>query len=259
MRTRKRLGPITRFFLVKRGKKDAKRGIICFDETKVNSLTSPFFKEEISLCLNLIHKENEKYNIKRKKTLHKQKRLENKKNKIDIELSTLLNEIEFQMQIFDELSKKEYDFDDYLTSPIIQQEDTAPFFPENKELNQICLKLEKQARFEVEKYSDKNKKSAVENSISKQPIKIKALEQDLKRLNVIQLQEKEKLEIQFDMMVERCKQHYSFTVARISAYWSGVLQKIDNIEFSHQFHLLDIFKSLQNELKEIKSLRKGEE
>lgn len=94
-------------------------------------------------------------------------------------------------------------------------------------------------------------------SISKLPLKVKELEDELKILDKIEIKAKEKLEIRFNMMLERCKQHYSLTLARLSAYWSGVLQKIrDNKNISCSFYSMGLFKELE---KEIEGLKKGEE
>lgn len=83
------------------------------------------------------------------------------------------------------------------------------------------------------------------------------LEEELKILSERQIQEKEKLKIRFNMMLERCKQHYSLTLARLSAYWAGVLRKVgDNKKVSCNFYSMNIFIDLQKEIEEIEVLKK---
>lgn len=256
MKCPKKLGIVTRFCLVKKGKNDARKNIIYFDRTDINSSTSPFFKEELSLCLSKIHKEYEKYLFKKEKFIKNSKNIENKKIKLQLEINSLNREKDLQKDFIKDLNQKKYN-NDFSFSPIFLRSDHEELFLDYDSFNKECRKIERQARYIVEIEKDRKQIEELSEAVLEQPLKVKLFEEKIEALNVFQSKEYEKLNNQLNIVDERCKQHYSFTLARLSAYWSGVLCVVGNSEnISSQFYSLNIFEKLQDE---IEVIRKGVE
>lgn len=157
MISQKKLGLFTRFFLEMKGKKDARKNIICSERADINSLTSPFIKEELSLCLSKIHKEYEDYLNQKEKLTENSEIFEKEKIKLQSEINSLDSEKKMREEQLKELNEKKYNINDFHFETNIIQPDEELFNDYEKEECKHRT-IEIQAQYEVELAKDRKQK-----------------------------------------------------------------------------------------------------
>lgn len=257
MKNNNSLSILTHYSLVRRGRKDAKKGSVSFIGDNKALLICPFFSEEISLCLNSIHHEKEVYLLDQLQRADKKNDLEKQKRDLSFTKSTLRSEINNLQQETKSLRNKQYTVNVELSKTI--RPDDSELIPVDKSVDEKCAIMDAQASLEVEKYMDNRTIVKNEQLISEAEEKIKRIDKRFDEISRVEFEQNEINKLQLDIMVERCKQLYSYSMARIAAYWSGVLRIHKSIDVLGQYDSMPIFKKLKNELKELDSIKEGEE
>lgn len=252
MQKKNSLSSITQYFLVKRGRKDAKKGRVYLSNFNSSSLICPFFIEEISLCLNQMHLEKEEYYINREKTANLN--LSEKRIEIELLIKSLQEEIKSKKLLISDLSNKKYHENNNLST---NETDDSDCFIDDKKLAHHYKLIESYAMMETEKFLDKKRIIETEQLISEVIEKIDNLEKELKLIQNKEQELEENKNLKLNTMIERCKQLYAYSTARMSAYLSGVLQILGKPDIIVKYDTLTIFRELQKELTEIESLKEG--
>lgn len=239
-----KIGYFERKKLIKCGKKDAIKGVICFNEDTINS---PFIEKELSLCIIRIQNEYEEF-LKLKHDYQKSilvNQLE--KSKMFLSVKNANKKLEQAKSDIETLHKK-YETQPKLTGTepeLLLGEDTFnEYLSEVKEFRRI----ENQAPVEVERARFVKRREELFNTIDKLPFDILSYENKIEEMSSFEQKENCNLKIEYDIYVGRCKQQYSLTVARIAEYWNGVLQTKKQ---SNNFKFADnrlIYEKLQKDI-----------
>lgn len=238
------IGYFERKKLIKHGKKDAKYGIVFINN---NLLNSPFIEEELSLCIVKIQKEYESFlNIKH--DYHEflaNNQLE--KSKILLNIKETSNRLE-QAQLNLSTLKEKYELIPNLTGEnpgMLLGEDS--FKGLEREIREF-RRIENNAPVEVEKAKYSKRREELLDFIETAPLNIISHKKQLEEFNSLENKQKCRLDTMYQIYITRCKQHYSYTIARISEYWKGVLQiKTKSKDFNFADNQ-EIYEKLQNNL-----------
>ena len=218
-----KLNFLTRNSLAKKGKKDAKNGII---EINYDIPVSPYFEEETSLCIANLHKEYEKFLRYKTKILKRIVRYEKKTNKYNARIKMINDESDYNSSILEDLDNivfEKIDFDDVAVRRLMGE---SVVYNNEQLLSDDVLReyrtMEKRAIVEAEKYDVDLKKDALIKKISKQPKQIFKVDKKVARSEALSKRELKKLYCKYEVFISKCNQYYEITSARISAYWNGV-------------------------------------
>ena len=222
LQRRVKLGFIARKSLLRKGKKDAKKKVVQNNKFPI----SPFFDEEIAVCIANLHKEYEKYLKYKTKLTNKISKYDKKSNQFTAHIRMLDNESTYQKSILENLNKIVFDEVDVKNSESKRLIGESVVLNKNELISDEILKefraIEKRAVVEAEKHKVNTKKEFIEEKIEKYPQKTFKIEKKKVHLEVLSKRELKKLCYRFDYFISRCNQHYELTAARISAYWNGV-------------------------------------
>ena len=226
MKTRVKLSKITRLSLEKKGRKDAKRKVICFDNCDNGFLSTPFVREEISVCLSNIHREQEKMLHKNIRYLRSNDIRSSKKAQYQSKLDGLKREWIVKENYAENLEQNKNTLEKTGPNEVsLPGEDQLP----NKD-NTIkeFRKIEWQAPIEVEKAKIKKYKDRLNKWLTRQSSRIRFLETKINKIESRENRKRIREGLRNEIFIERCKQYYSLAIIRISAYWTGVLSKYEN-------------------------------
>lgn len=290
---KKQIGEFEKKHLIKCGKKDAKkykkRGSDIVDESNVEqTVYMQFINREIARCLSIIHITKNKYikqNLGIEKSINRRhfkiKILEEKKEKNRILFE---NEKEF----FEALKKQLEETEDYSQDNIGDKQESEQSIIENEKQNTSDEEVienvaeegdaEKGSENLVNADSQKTdfganifeNKSPKEVMLSIQEEKQKKLKDKKSNLDeklerkILKIKEKKQkkdlINDNFEKaLTEECRHFYSMTLARISAYWTGVQTvtdyKLDIIKYVKENN---VFSAIDDEINKLKSLFKDE-
>lgn len=250
-----KLGCFTSKSLIKKGKRDAQKNVITLNNHS-NVPSSPFFDEEISLCLANIYKDFKKF-LKYKKKLMKKCYAYNKQNN---KFTTYIKEIESKKshdkEQLDKLTGIKYD--DLTISP----DDLKPLLGEDIKIDDEVIfdkdkirefrTIEKRAALELKKNKTQASIDNLTKNISKYPSRTLKYEKKIVKADALNDREVQKLSIRFDMFISICFQHYSITAARISSYWNGAMRELSKNNSVYEFDTGIILSELKQEIDKIK-------
>ena len=217
-----KLSFIVRKSLLRRGKKEARKKVVQCIEIPV----SPFFNEEMAVCIANLHKEYEKFLKYKTKIINKISKYDKKSNQFTANIRMLNDELEHHKNLLSDLNKiifNDIDINNYNSKRIIGE---SVIFNNNELISEDTLKefrfIEKKAVLEAEKHKVNIKKELIEEKVEKYPQRTFEIEKKIVYLEVLSKRELKKLYYRFNVFISKCNQHYELTSARISAYWCGV-------------------------------------
>lgn len=254
MKLKCKLSKFTVKFLENKGKKDAKRNVIRFGNNKKEFLSSPFFEQEIALCLVRIHRECELLARQKINVLNKRSLFDKKRRKIEIRINNVNFDLKHGNEMLEKLSvpigtTKDEDITNYMLPG-------DSFLSDSKNVSKEFRHIEQQAKIEFN----------IARTIEEIKLLSKAINKKTKektRLNDKALIFEEKYKncdyefiFQYDSFIEKCKQHCFLTISRLSAYWSGVIEFYNGkSEIYAQFNNDVLFKDLYNLIYELEENR----
>lgn len=236
------------------GKEDAQRGIVYTNNGTINS---PFIEAELSLCIVKVQNEYENY-LKYKHNY--QEFLVNKqfeKSKILLDIKSTNERIERAQSFLNNLKNH------YCLEPDLPKEYTKRLlgedsFDELESQIQEFRRIENSAPIEVEKAKYKKRREELLDFIETAHLNILSLNKQLEEFVFWEEEQKNKLNTEYEIYITRCKQHYSYSIARIYEYWKGVLQIKKETNYLNFADNNVIYESLLNNLNTIADKLKEE-
>ena len=251
-----KVGIFQRFFLASKGKRDAKKNVICFSSEE--SQTTPFVKEEIAVCITRIHKEYEKYLKKRKHRVSSVTTLQVKKENVLRKRKAIDYENQELQKKLSEFSNPVQDFNNLLSYTESGNSTTTGMMTDIMS-NQHIIMLEKQAAAEVFAFTQKRKVEHLANLLAQNRSINEVLEKTEKKEDVSIYKKTALSQAEYDVLIQKCIQHYTRTLARLSAYWSGVLSiRSDDSMQTIDFQSESILSVIQKEIETIRLERERE-
>lgn len=237
-----KLSYFTRKHLERKGRRDAQNKIITYENSKSDLVISPFFKEEISICFVKIHSEYEDYLKQKQRYNRRSVKREKEKAKLRSSIQTIKEKNRSNEILLESLSKE---------SQRISLDEKTLLSGEGD-----FLAFEKQALIELHKIQMQEKREALMHSISSYAERKRVPQSKIEELQAVEIKEKVDLLRQLDIRIEKCKQYYALTIARLSAYWTGVLtESQNNDQLFSSFYTKGLFNELKEEIANLQSLR----
>ncbi len=254
MKLKCKLSKFTVKSLENKGKRDAKRNVIRFGNTKKEFLSSPFFEQEISLCLARIHRESELLAKQKINILNQKSSFNKKKRKIEIRINNIDYDLKYNKEMLEELS--------VYTDKIGSEDITNYMLPgdsfliDSENVSKEFRKIEQQAKVEYNIARTIREIRVLSKTINKKTKKKTRLNDKTlifeKKCNNCN----NEFNFQYDSFIEKCKQHCYITISRLSAYWSGVIEFYNGkSEIYAQFNNDVLFKDLYNLIHELEKNR----